>query len=137
MSAEAKRFESAIAVDRRGRLETEGAPALEPGDGWTPEHLLLAGLARCALASLAYHAERASLAVEASAEASGAVTKREQDERYAFVELECRLEVELEPAPSEEDLSDLLAKAERDCFLSASLTVPTRYDWRVNGEEVA
>ncbi len=137
MSARPKRFEYAVTVDRSGQLEADGKDRLEPGDNWTPEHMLLAGLARCSLASLAYHAKRASLSVAGGASASGAVTKREEDGRYAFVELECRLEVELEPAPSHEDVRALLAKAERDCFVSASLIVATRYYWRVNGVDAS
>ena len=137
MSEQAKRFEYAITVARDGLLAAEGKHPLETTERWTPEHLLLAALARCSVASLAYHAKRASLSLEAGAAASGVVTKREQDGRYAFVEVDCRVDVELEPPLSGEDLSALLAKAERDCFVSASLTVPTRYRWRVNGEEVA
>ena len=44
---------------------------------------------------------------------------REDDGRFAFVEIEVRLDVELTPAPA--DLEALLAKAERDCFIGASL----------------
>jgi hypothetical protein len=62
------------------------------------------------------------------------VTKRDSDGRYAFVEVQCGLDVELTPEP--EDVRGLLASAERDCFISASLTVPTSYEWRVNGELV-
>jgi hypothetical protein len=62
------------------------------------------------------------------------VTKRESDGRYAFVELLCGLDVTLEPAP--DDLRGLLELAERDCFISASLTTPTEYEWRVNGRTV-
>lgn len=132
----AKRFEYAAAVDRTGRISAEGRPPVELGEAWMPEHLVLAGLARCTLTSLAYHASRAGLGLAASASASGAVTKREEDGRYAFVEVECRLDVELDPAPSAEELAALLAKAERDCFVGASLTAPPRYRWRVNGEEM-
>jgi hypothetical protein len=31
---------------------------------------------------------------------------------------------------------ELLARAERDCFVGASLTVKPRYSWTVNGEEL-
>ena len=57
------------------------------------------------------------------------MTKRAEDGRYAFVEIECRLDVELTPAP--EELSVLLAKAERDCFVGASLTAEPRYIWNI------
>jgi len=43
------------------------------------------------------------------------------------------LDVELEPAPPEDELRQLLAQAERDCFVGASLTVKPTYRWSVNG----
>jgi organic hydroperoxide reductase OsmC/OhrA len=133
----AKEFDYAVAVERCGRLTIAGEAALELGAAWTPEHLVLAGLARCTLTSLRYHAGRAGVDVAASASACGRVTKRESDGRYAFVEIGCELDVELEPAPPDDELRALLAKAERDCFVGASLTVPTRYAWRVNGADAA
>ena len=131
----AKRFEYSIALERSGRLEAEDGVPLEVDPAWTPEHLVLAGLVRCSLKSLEYHAQRARIRVSASAEAWGAVTRREEDGRYAFVEVECRLDVELDPAPPAADVGPLLMKAERDCFVSASLTVAPRYCWTVNGEQ--
>ena len=41
-----------------------------------------------------------------------------------------RIEAELEPPP--ESLEELLAKAERDCFIGASLTAKPSYEWVVN-----
>jgi organic hydroperoxide reductase OsmC/OhrA len=103
---------------------------------WTPEHLVLAGLARCTLTSLDFHAKRAGLNVTGSASAQGLVTKRDEDGRYAFVEIECGLDVELDPAPQGDAVKELLDLAERDCFVGASLTAKPRYEWRVNGEVV-
>ena len=131
MQAQAKRFEYAVEIDRAGRVLAEGRAPLEVEEAWTPEHFLLAALGRCTLASLAYHARRAGLTAVASASVSGLVTKRESDGRYAFIELDCALDAAVEPEP--EDVPALLAKAERDCFVGASLTVPPRYRWRVNG----
>ena len=131
-----KRFEYAVTVERDGRclVAEEGAP-LAPPDAWTPEHLVLAALARCTLASLRFHAEALGVAADGSAAATGVVTKREADGRYAFVEVQCGLDVTLDPRPA--DLGELLDLAERDCFVSASLEAPTEYEWRVNGEVVA
>ncbi len=136
MPVSARRFEYAVEVDRAGRLATEGATPLQLDDAWTPDHVLLAALARCTIESLRYHAARAGIDVVASADASGVVTKREEDGRFAFVEIECALDVELEPEPAPDDLRALVAKAERDCFVGASLTVKPRYAWRVNGREL-
>jgi hypothetical protein len=91
---------------------------------------------RCTLKSLTFHAERRSVSVRGGAVAEAVVTKREEDGRYAFVEVECGLDVELEPLPEGEALAELLALAERDCFVGASLAVAPRYEWRVNCEVV-
>lgn len=135
-SAKAKRLEFAAAVDRAGRISVEGGAPVELPEAWAPEHLLLAALARCSLASLAYHARRASLDLASSASAAGSVTRREEDGRYAFVEIECRIDAELDPAPTADELAAVLAKAERDCFVGASLTAKPRYRWTVNHQEV-
>ena len=102
----------------------------------TPEHLVLAGVGRCSIASLTYHARRGGLDLTAAATVSGAVTRREEDGRYAFVEIACEVDVELDPPLATAELAELLAKAERDCFIGASLRVAPRYQWRVNGEEI-
>ena len=126
----AKRFDFEIALDRAGRVEAKGTQVEMP-ETWAPEHLVLAGLADCSLTSLRYHARRAGIAVEAKATARGVVTKREEDGRYAFVEIECRFEVGLDPRPGEAELAALLAKAERDCFVGASLQPAPTYVWNV------
>jgi organic hydroperoxide reductase OsmC/OhrA len=124
----ARRFEYAVS-------ERLGDPPHAQED-WSPEHLVLAGLARCTLKSLAFHAERAGVSVTGSAAVDGAVTKREQNGRYALTEVECGLDVRLEPGVDGEKLEELLDLAERDCFVGASLRVKPRYEWRVNGEVV-
>ena len=131
----ARTFTYAVSVDRdwSARSEEGGAP-IAGEEAWTPEHLVLAGLARCTLTSLRHHAQRAGLELTSSAEATGTVTKRSSDDRYAFVEIAVELDVRLEPPP--ENVRELLARAERDCFVGASLTVEPDYRWLVNGEEV-
>ena len=136
MAASAKRFEYAIRVDRASRLFVDDASPLELEEPWTPDDLLLAGLALCTIESLRYHAERAGLDVVADASASGVVTKREEDGRYAFIEIQVDIAAELESGLPQEAVADLLAKAERDCFVGASLTVKPRYRWTVNDEEI-
>jgi organic hydroperoxide reductase OsmC/OhrA len=135
-TARTNRFEYTAAVDRAGRVSAEGGAPVQLSDEWSPEALVLAGLARCTLKSLAYHAQREGRDIAGSAAASGAVAKRDSDDRYAFVEIRCELDVDVDPAPPGEEIAALLAKAERDCFVSASLTSPTDYRWRVNGEEL-
>ena len=136
MAVTAKRLEFAASVDEDGALCAEGKERLDAGDTWTAEHLVLAALCRCSLTSLRYHAERAGLEVSAAASARGLVTKRESDERYAFVEIECSVDVDAPGLTGDVDAAELVAKAERDCFIGASLTAKPSYEWRVNGAPV-
>jgi organic hydroperoxide reductase OsmC/OhrA len=131
--ARAKKFRYEIGVDLTGRITADGRAGLALDAAWTPEHLVLAGLARCTLQSLRFHAGRAGVEFAASASASGLVTKREGDSRYAFVELDVALDLELQPEPPAAELQALLEKAEQDCFVGASLRPAPRYRWRVNG----
>ncbi len=124
----AKEFRYSIALDRAGRATADGRAELDLDPAWTPEHLLLAGLARCTLQSLRFHATRREIDFVAAAGASGIVTKRETDGRYAFVDISVEIELEIQPRP--DDLEDLLSKAERDCFVGASLVPSPRYIWR-------
>lgn len=135
VSAKAKRFEYAGSVARDGGIVAEdGAPVALPPE-WTPEHLLLAAVARCTLKSLAYHARGALAGGEGRMR--GAVTKRDSDGLFGMVELEVELEVEFDPEPAAAELAELLARAERDCFVGNSLSVRPQYRWRVNGNEVS
>ena len=115
-------------------MSADGAAKLELGAEWKPEHLVLAGLVRCTLESLRFHASRVGVDFVTSATATATVTRRESDERYAFAEITVDFELELDPQP--DDVSELLAKAERDCFVGASLTAKPTYRWRVNGAPV-
>jgi organic hydroperoxide reductase OsmC/OhrA len=133
----AKILDYSIELDRRYRVAADGGDPQQLPRDFAPEHLVLAGLARCTLTSLAYHAKRAGIKVaSSSAAASARVTKRPKDGRYAFVELECRLDVELDPPPPDRKSQHaLLSKAEHDCFVGASFVTSPRYVWRINGHE--
>jgi uncharacterized OsmC-like protein len=128
-----KRFEFAASVDRAGTMRAEGESPLRTPEGWSSDHLVLAALARCSLGSLRHHARRAGVAVEGAGQAQGTVAKRADDGRYALVDVTITLDVELEPALSGDALRELLAKAERDCFVGASLRAVPRCEWTVNG----
>ena len=136
MAVTAKRLEFAASVDEEGGLCAEGKESLDPGSTWTAEHLVLAALCRCSLASLRHEAKRAELEVRGHAAARGVVTKRESDGRYAFVEIECTIDVDAPALTGAGDAAELVAKAERGCFIGASLTAKPRYEWRVNGAPV-
>jgi organic hydroperoxide reductase OsmC/OhrA len=130
-----KVFSHAVAVDRLGVISAEQGEPLALGEEWTPEHLVLAALVRCSIKSLRYHAGRAGLELLAAGSAASTVRKREEDGRYAMVEVEVEIAVELahEHEPEAPGLDELLAKAERDCFIGASLTSKPAYRWTING----
>jgi uncharacterized OsmC-like protein len=124
----AKVFEYEVAYDGSS-VATAKQTAVEVPDAWSPEHLVLAGLLDCSLTSLRYHARREGIDVTAAGEASGTVTRRDEDGRFAFVDIEARFEVRFDRDPSDRD--ELLRLAERDCFVGASLTAKPRYVWTV------
>src|SRR6476620_3320918 len=134
MSARARTFDYAVEVDEAWDARSERGGAVLAGDDaehWAPEHLVLAGLARCSLTSLRYHCTRAGVGLSSRASARGTVTRREDDGRFAFVEITVEADVAFEPKPDDATVSDLLMKGERDCFVGASLTARPTYDWRV------
>jgi organic hydroperoxide reductase OsmC/OhrA len=130
MQTQAKVLEYAVEVDRASRMTIPGGAQIEHAEGWSPDHLLLAALVRCSIESLTYHARRAGHGVSASGSAQGKITKRDGDGRYAFVEIDVAIDAQLDPRTNEAD--DLIAKAERDCFVGASLTIKPEYTWRVS-----
>lgn len=127
-----------VTVDRAGDARSAlGGSSLPREAEWWAEHLVLAGLIRCTLASLDYAARRAGVNVVSSGSAHGVVTKREEDELYALVEISTTLEVQIAPALEPDGLHGLLAKAEHGCFVSNSLTARPCHRWIVNGEEIS
>jgi uncharacterized OsmC-like protein len=137
MALRAKELRYAVDLTAEGELREENGVALAAPVEWSPEHLLLAALLRCSLKSLGYHARRRAVDVRsASGSGRALVTKRETDERYAVVEAKLDLVVEIAPEPEPNALADLLALAERDCFVGSSLTARPSYRWKVNGRTI-
>ncbi|MFL5961083.1 MAG: OsmC family protein [Gaiellaceae bacterium] len=137
MTLKAKELRYAVALTTAGELADESGVVLEVPSAWSPEHLLLASLVRCSLKSLRHHAQRKGIDVgSTAASARTLVTKREADGRYALVETELQLHVEIEPEPEPSALAELLALAERDCFIGSSLTARPSYRWTVNGRTI-
>ena len=137
VAVRAKELRYAVDLTTAGELTDGNGVALDVPAEWSPEHLLLAALVRCSLKSLRYHAERRGVDVRsASGSSRTLVTKRETDERYALVETDLELVVELAPEPEPAALAELLALGERDCFVGASLTAKPSYRWVVNGRAV-
>src|ERR1700759_1352188 len=138
VAVRAKELRFEVDLDANGELTEETAVALAPPAEWKPEHLLLAALVRCSLKSLHFHAARRGIEVRsASGSARALVTKRETDERYAVVESDIELAVEIEPDTTGEPLAALLALAERDCFIGSSLPAAPSYRWIVNGRTIS
>ena len=127
----------AVDLTADGELRDENGVVLDVPAEWSPEHLLLAALVRCSLKSLGFHAGRKGVdARSASGTGQTLVTQRETDDRYALVETEAELAVELVPEPEPDTLAELLALAERDCFVGSSLTAKPSYRWIVNGRSI-
>jgi uncharacterized OsmC-like protein len=133
MAVQAREFRFAIDLEEGGSLRAEDGTRLDVDPAWSPEHLLLAALVRCVLQSLRHHARRAHIEVsDANGSARALFAKRESDERYAVAECELVLTVRLAPKPGEDELAELLARAERGCFIGASLTAKPTYGWAVS-----
>jgi organic hydroperoxide reductase OsmC/OhrA len=125
-----KTFSYELELDGNGKMTVGDAPAVEVPEAWMPDHLLLAAVLRCSIASLAFHAKRAGHNVAASGSAKGTVARRSSDGRFAFESIDLAIDVELTPPTTEPD--GLFAKAERDCFVGASLTIKPAYEWHVS-----
>ena len=130
MAPTAKVLEYAVELDNAGRMTIPGGGQFVPPEGWSADHLLLAALVRCSIDSFAYHARRAGSEVTASGDAQGKITKSGEDGRYRFIEIGVRINAQLTPRVSEAE--ELIAKAERDCFVGASLTIKPEYVWHVS-----
>jgi organic hydroperoxide reductase OsmC/OhrA len=130
VAVRAKVFEYAVEVDPGGRITIPGGGQFVPPEGWSADHLLLAALVRCSLDSFAYHARRAGHEVTSSGSAQGTITRSGPDDRYRFVTIHVRIDAELQPRAA--DAAALTQKAERDCFVGASLVVKPEYTWRVS-----
>jgi organic hydroperoxide reductase OsmC/OhrA len=135
VAVRAKHFDYWISLDERGGLSADGTPVTIGGDV-SAEHLLLTALARCSISSLEHFAGQKDLEVSASAYASGTVTRREDEDRYGFVTIECKLDVQLTGELADDELRRLLESAEWGCFIGASLDPAPRYSWRVNGRDL-
>jgi organic hydroperoxide reductase OsmC/OhrA len=129
MSSKPRVLEYDVEVDRAGRMTIPGGAQIEAAEGWSPDHLLVAALVRCSIESLTYHARRGGHRVSATGSGHAAVTRRDTDGRFALRDVDVRIDAELTPRASEPE--ELTAKAERDCFVGASLTVTPSYTWHL------
>jgi len=109
-------------------------PAEFPGGedaDWSPEHLFLASLQSCTMLSfLAHCAHNGVEVVDYRSQASGDLSRREEDRRYAFQRIALIINVVVAGghAPLAQSLTD---KAHRDCFITASTTAEVEAAWRI------
>jgi len=96
--------------------EFQGEPGL-----WTPEHLLVASVATCFLATFRAIAENSKLQVaRLEVEAEGLLEKQEGG--FRFTQVVVRPKLAIAEAADEERAQRLLEKAERACLISRSLS---------------
>lgn len=130
----AMQFEYHVSLSPDGRALAEHGSPVQRDMTWSPEHLLLESLLRCSLQSLNFHADRAGITLSASGTASSVVERPRSEKRMRMADVTCEFEVTLDPLPGAVEVEQLLADAEHDCFVGASLRSATRYRWHVNGE---
>ncbi|HUZ84723.1 MAG TPA: OsmC family protein [Gaiellales bacterium] len=109
-------------------------PGTFPGgdeSAWSPEHLYLASLQSCMLLSFLAHCAHNGVEVVAyRAHTTGELARREEDRRYAFTSVAMVVLCTVSGGHAAA-ARGLTAKAERDCFVSASTTAPVAVDWRI------
>jgi organic hydroperoxide reductase OsmC/OhrA len=99
--------------------------------GWSPEHLFLAALESCTMLSFIAHCAHNGIElVSYEARVDGRLRRRESDHRYAFETVEMTVMARVAGGHAAA-ARGLTARAERDCFISASTTAEVRTDWRI------
>lgn len=111
------------------------APPLDfdgPGDAWSPEQLLLAALEACFLLTFRAVAQASRLEFTSiGVEAEGVVDRADGVTR--FTEIVLRPRVALPAGTDWVRVQHALAKAERACLVSASLSTPIRLEPEIAG----
>ena len=98
---------------------------------WSPEHLFLASLQSCTMLSFVAHCAHHGLEIGSyESRAEGTLQRRDSDRRYAFTGVEVTVHAKMAGGHAAA-ARELTAKAERDCFISASTTAEIHTDWRI------
>jgi organic hydroperoxide reductase OsmC/OhrA len=124
---------SIATADARPPIVITPPAELHPGSGedWSPEHLFLASIQSCTMLSFVAHCAHNGLElVSYESRAEGTLERRESDRRYAFTAVDITVQVRMAGGHSS-PARTLTAKAERDCFISASTTAQVNTDWRI------
>ncbi len=125
---------------KRGIVEGENIPRTinfaappefggEPGL-WTPEHLLLASVSTCYVATLRAVAEASKLEFN-SLELSVDGTVEKQEGGFRFTRIGLHPAVTIEKEEDRERMGRMLEKAERVCLISRSLACPIVLDTKI------
>lgn len=113
-----------------GAPELRAAPPVEfdgPGDAWSPEHLLLAAVQTCFLFTLRAIARAAAMSfISLDVVATGTVNRADGVTR--FTEIVLRLRIVVARGTDRDRVLTVLAKSERHCLVSASLSTPIRVE---------
>lgn len=130
----------------RGIVEAEGIPRTinfasppefggEPGL-WTPEHLLLAALSTCYVATLRAVADASKLQFH-SLELAVEGTIEKQEGGFRFTRVLLRPVVTIVKEDDRERMGRLLEKAERACLITRSLACTNLLEAKILVQEVA
>ena len=130
----------------RGIVEAEGIPRTinfaappefggEPGL-WTPEHLLLAAVSTCYVATLRAVAEASKLQLH-SLELAVEGTIEKQEGGFRFTRVLLRPAVTIAKEEDRERMGRVLEKAERACLITRSLACATLLEAKIMVEEMA
>ena len=104
-----------------------------PGDAWSPEHLLLAAVQTCFLLTLRPIARASQLAfISLDLSATGTVNRENGITRFTEIVLRPRLKVSA--GTDRERALGILAKSEKHCLVSASLSTPVRLEPEITEE---
>lgn len=122
--------------DRAGVLDTEGLPRIEfaappefsgePGK-WTPEHLLVAATASCLMTTFLAVADISKLRVNSYRSRAFGKLEKVPEGGYRFTEINLAPTIDVAPEDVEKALR-ILAKAEKNCFVSKSLRASVRVE---------
>ena len=125
--------EARVTADDRPPLAVTPPLDFPAGDDvqWSPEHLFLAAVQSCTMLSFIAHCGHNGLElVRYESHAEGRLARREDDRRYAFQRVDMVVLAKMAGGHADQARA-LTAKAERDCFISASTTAEVVVDWRV------
>ena len=98
-----------------------------PGDAWSPEHLLLGAVESCLLLTFRAIARASKFEfISMEVDAEGVVDRQGGVTRFTSITLRPKLVIGADA--DVERARQLLAKAEKNCLVSASLSTPVRLE---------